>query len=82
VKNVLGLTTRERQVMELLEQGLATTEVARRLQIAPATARRHIGSAAGRLGAVDRLFAVAAYRLVERYLSAAPNSRDEAKEET
>jgi two-component system nitrate/nitrite response regulator NarL len=60
--NVLALTPRERQVMELLAQGLTTKEIAWRLQIAPATARRHIGSAAGRLRAADRLSALAEYR--------------------
>ena len=60
--NVLALTRRERQVMQLLARGLTTAEIARRLQIAPATARRHIGSAAERLGAADRLAALAAYR--------------------
>jgi DNA-binding CsgD family transcriptional regulator len=59
--SVLGLTQRERQVMELLSQGLTTRQIARRLRIAPATARRHIGSAAGRLGAADRLAALQAY---------------------
>jgi DNA-binding CsgD family transcriptional regulator len=48
--------------MELLALGLTTKEVAWRLGIAPATARRHIGSAAGRLGAIDRQSAVDAYR--------------------
>jgi len=62
MRDVLALTQRERQVMELLARGLTTKEVARRLQIAPATARRHIGSAAGRLGAADRLSALAEYR--------------------
>ncbi len=48
--DALGLTQGERQVMELLAKGLKTRQIARRLGIAPATARRHIGSAAGRLG--------------------------------
>jgi DNA-binding CsgD family transcriptional regulator len=64
--NVLAFTQRERQVMELLARGLTTKEVARRLGIAPATARRHIGSAAGRLGAADRRAAVAAFRQQKR----------------
>lgn len=63
--NVLALTRREREVMELLARGLTTTEIARRMQIAPVTARRHIGSAAGRLGAADRLAALAKYREVK-----------------
>jgi DNA-binding CsgD family transcriptional regulator len=61
MSSTLGLTQRERQVMELLAQGLVTSQIAWRLEIAPATARRHIGSAAGRLGAIDRRSAVAAY---------------------
>ena len=48
--------------MELLAEGLTTRQVALRLGITPATARRHIGSAAGRLGALDRPAAVAAFR--------------------
>ena len=64
--NVLGLTQRERQVMKLLSQGLTTRQIARRLQIAPGTARRHIGSAAARLGAADRLAALHAYRRAVR----------------
>jgi DNA-binding NarL/FixJ family response regulator len=60
--HALGLTRREREVMELLAEGLTTKQIARRLLIAPATARRHIGSAAGRLGAADRGSAVVTYR--------------------
>jgi DNA-binding CsgD family transcriptional regulator len=52
--------------MEPLAQALTTKQIARRLSIAPGTARRHIGSAAGRLGAVDRRSALAAYRQTER----------------
>jgi len=68
VTNVLALTRREREVMELLARGLTTTQIARRLQIAPVTARRHIGSAAGRLGAADRLAALAKYRRARLHL--------------
>ncbi len=61
MSSALELTQRERQAMELLALGLTTKQIAWRLGIAPATARRHIGSAAGRLGAIDRQSAVAAY---------------------
>lgn len=70
MSGALDLTQRERRVMELLAQGLTTKQIAWRLRIAPATARRHIGSAAGRLGAIDRRSAVAAYRR-----TAVPGSR-------
>lgn len=69
MSGALDLNQRERQVMELLAQGM-TKQIAWRLRIAPATARRHIGSAAGRLGAIDRRSAVAAYRR-----TAVPGSR-------
>jgi DNA-binding CsgD family transcriptional regulator len=52
MSGALDLTQRERQVMELLAEGLTTKQIAWRLRIAPATARRHIGSAAGQLGAI------------------------------
>lgn len=56
------LTRREREVMELLARGLTTKQIAFRLRISPVTARRHIGSAAGRLGALDRRTALAVFR--------------------
>jgi DNA-binding NarL/FixJ family response regulator len=55
------LTRREREVMELLARGLTTKQIAFRLGISPVTARRHLGSAAERLGAIDRRTAVAAF---------------------
>jgi DNA-binding NarL/FixJ family response regulator len=57
------MTTREVQVLELLRQGLGTSEIAERLWIAPVTVRRHISLSLRRLGVSNRAEAV---RLIER----------------
>ena len=38
----LSLTQRERQIVELIEEGLSNREIARRLGIEPATAKNHV----------------------------------------
>jgi DNA-binding NarL/FixJ family response regulator len=48
------LSSRERQVIELLSEGLITAEIGRRLFIAPATVRTHIASIAHKVRAKDR----------------------------
>lgn len=48
------LSTRERQVVELLDEGLTTAEIARRLFISAATVRTHISSITHKLRAKDR----------------------------
>ena len=58
----MNLTPREREVMDLLSRGFTTKQIAYRLRISAVTARRHIGSAAARLGALDRRAALAAFR--------------------
>lgn len=53
------LTERERQVLQLLAEGLSHEAIGERLGIAPETVRTHARKAAGRLGARTRTQAVA-----------------------
>jgi DNA-binding NarL/FixJ family response regulator len=58
------LTPREREVINLLADGLTGREIAERLVIAPSTAAKHIENVVGKLGVRSRTQAVAkAYRL-------------------
>jgi DNA-binding NarL/FixJ family response regulator len=59
----VDLSRRESEVLDLLRRGLATAEIADRLDISPVTVRRHIGLLLRKLGVADR---AAALRLVER----------------
>lgn len=52
------LTTRERQVLVLAEQGLSSKLIARRLYISPGTVRNHISEAISKLGVSNRIEAV------------------------
>jgi len=56
------LTSREWQVLHLLRQGLATSEIARRLFVSPATVRSHVAAVLRKLRVPDR---DAAIRLFE-----------------
>jgi DNA-binding NarL/FixJ family response regulator len=56
------LTSREWQVLELLEQGLSTREIAERLFLSQATVRSHIASIRHKLRVPDRASAVALVR--------------------
>ncbi len=57
------LTTRERQVVALVADGLSTVEIAERLGMSPATAKTHTNRAMTKLGARDRAqLVVLAYR--------------------
>jgi two-component system nitrate/nitrite response regulator NarL len=56
------LTSREWQVLDLLRQGLATSDIARRLFVSPATVRSHVAAVLRKLRAPDR---DAAIRLFE-----------------
>ena len=59
-----SLTTRQRQTLELLADGLGTSEIAERLGIAEETARNHVRALLGALGVHSRLEAVVqGYRL-------------------
>ncbi len=59
----IDLSRRESEVLDLLRRGLATAEIADRLDISPVTVRRHVGLLLGKLGVPDR---AAALRLLER----------------
>jgi DNA-binding CsgD family transcriptional regulator len=59
----VDLSRRESEVLDLLRRGLATAEIADRLDISPVTVRRHIGLLLRKLGVADR---AAALRLLER----------------
>ena len=53
------LTEREQQVLQLLAQGASNKIIARRLGITPHTAKFHVASIAGKLGATGRTDTVA-----------------------
>jgi two-component system nitrate/nitrite response regulator NarL len=52
------LTSREWQVLDLLRQGLATSDIARRLYVSPATVRSHVAAVLRKLRVPDRQAAV------------------------
>jgi DNA-binding NarL/FixJ family response regulator len=54
----VDLTTRERQVLELLERGLATAEIGEQLTISSVTVRRHVSEVLRKLDVPDRQTAV------------------------
>lgn len=53
-----SMTDRQLEVLELVAEGLRTSEIAPRLSIAEATVRRHVSSAVTRLGVADRAAAI------------------------
>jgi DNA-binding NarL/FixJ family response regulator len=55
----IALSSRERQILGLLSQGLTGSEVAARLFLSPATVRTHIQNAMRKLGARTRVHAIA-----------------------
>jgi DNA-binding CsgD family transcriptional regulator len=55
-----GLTPREREILELVAQGLTNAQVARMLWISPDTVRKHLENAYGKLNVHTRTAAVAA----------------------
>jgi len=59
-RSPVDLTRRQSEALELLRQGLSTTEIATRLRISPVTVRRHLGIAMEKLSANDRAAAVRA----------------------
>ena len=52
------LTEREREVLELIAQGLGNDDIAQRLAISPKTVRNHITNIFGKLGATTRAQAI------------------------
>jgi DNA-binding NarL/FixJ family response regulator len=56
------ISAREWEILELLDEGCSTAEMARRLRISEVTVRRHASSAAAKLGVADRAEAVALLR--------------------
>jgi two-component system, NarL family, nitrate/nitrite response regulator NarL len=55
------LTSREWQVLDLLRQGLTTSEIARRLFVSPATVRSHVAAVLRKLRVPDRESAIRLY---------------------
>ena len=53
------LSERERQVLEMIAQGLSAPEIGRRLFLSPATVKSHLQSLYDKLGVSDRAAAVA-----------------------
>lgn len=60
--NVLGLTKREVQVMDLMAEGLTNEELAARLFISLPTVKTHVNHIFTKLGARDRVSAVLQFR--------------------
>ena len=56
---VSQLTPREREILQMIADGLTDREIARRLMLSPATARTHARNLIGKLGAHTRAQAVA-----------------------
>ena len=54
-----SMTDRELEVLELMAEGLRTSEIAARLSISEVTVRRHVSSAVTKLGVADRAAAIA-----------------------
>lgn len=52
------LTAREREVLQLMAQGMPNKQIAGRLNISPHTAKFHVASILAKLGAVSRAEAV------------------------
>jgi two-component system, NarL family, response regulator YdfI len=58
LEEVESLTTRERDVLQMLSQGLGNKEIAARLKISEHTVKFHVASILGKLGASTRTEAV------------------------
>lgn len=54
-----SMTDRELEVLELMAEGLRTSEIAARLSISEVTVRRHVSAAVTKLGVADRAAAIA-----------------------
>ena len=76
------LTEREREVLELIAQGLGNDDIAQRLAISPKTVRNHITSIFGKLAATTRAQAIVRAREVgfgARSDAVGPRSRADAR---
>ena len=62
LKNRLGLSRREQQLVGLIEQGLTNKEMASRLNLSEQTVKNHVHRMLRKLGAPDRLSIVEACR--------------------
>jgi two-component system, NarL family, nitrate/nitrite response regulator NarL len=58
----VSLTTRERQILDLIAQGLTNKRIASELQIEPATVKNHVHNILHKLGVASRAAAVAELR--------------------
>ena len=67
------LSSREREVMDLLARGCSTAEIGRQLFIAKSTVRSHIAAIVHKLPAKDRAAAVALLRASEEKHSITPD---------
>jgi DNA-binding NarL/FixJ family response regulator len=56
------LTAREREVLDLVAEGLTNTAISRRLFLSPKTVRNHVSNILGKLGVADRDGAIALVR--------------------
>ena len=54
-KSIARLTKREREIIELIAEGLKNKEIAERLCISPATVRHHLSAIFAKLEVPDRL---------------------------
>jgi DNA-binding CsgD family transcriptional regulator len=61
-----GLTPRERQVLELLREGLTNAQIAQRLHRSPRTVEHHVAGLLAKLGVATREAAMAAAQARER----------------
>jgi DNA-binding CsgD family transcriptional regulator len=69
------LTRRERQMLELVVEGLTNREIAERLYLAESTVKRHLSATFRRLGVASRREAVAAALATEQRFSPVSGSR-------
>lgn len=62
IKSSSGLTTREREILKLLEEGCSNKVIARRLNISNPTVKNHVHNILGKLGVENRGQAASRFR--------------------